>query len=508
MGTVAADLIKWMGGLVLSGGDLDGETMVVWPWQRRFVRGAFASERDAGLSVARGNGKSGLVAAIASAVVDPRGTLHRRRAEVIVVASSHQQARVVFSDVLEFIRQHHDLAERKRWRLMDSQTLSLLEHRESGARIRCVGSDPRRAHGLRPMLVLADEPAQWPPGTSDAMVAALRTGLGKTPGSRLIALGTRPLGGDHWFNRLLVDPRAYGQVHAARPGDPPFTLSTIRRANPSLERLPSLYRRVLAERDAAKGDVSRHHEWRSLRLNQGVADHSQSVLLDVGLWRRSEAEGGAVRGGGVWGIDLGTSAAMSAVACQFPDGTLDAVAAFPTVPDLRERGLADGVGRRYQEMLDRGELITVGERVSDVRALLSEALARFGRPVAVVADRWRSAELQDALDAIRFPGAHLVTRGQGWRDGGQDVRAFRRAFGEGRVRPVPSLLMRAAMAEARTVADVAGNEKLAKGSQGGRRHQAKDDAAAAAILAVAVAHRQWWSREPQGARRYRSALVR
>ena len=48
-----------------------------------------------------------------------------------------------------------------------------------------------------------------------------------------------------------------------------------------------------------------------------------------------------------------------------------------------------------------------------------------------------------------------------------------------------SLLLRAALAEARTVADPAGNEKLAKGVEGRRRRRARDDAAAAAILAVA-----------------------
>ena len=38
--------------------------------------------------------------------------------------------------------------------------------------------------------------------------------------------------------------------------------------------------------------------------------------------------------------------------------------------------------------------------------------------------------------------------------------------------------------------DVAGNWKLAKGSEGGRRSRAKDDVVAAAILAVAVGRRE------------------
>ena len=42
------------------------------------------------------------------------------------------------------------------------------------------------------MLTLADEPAQWEHTKAEAMVAALRTAAGKIPGSRFVALGTRP----------------------------------------------------------------------------------------------------------------------------------------------------------------------------------------------------------------------------------------------------------------------------------------------------------------------------
>ena len=47
---------------------------------------------------------------------------------------------------------------------------------KTGARVRCIGSDPRRAHGLAPVLVLADEPAQHPETTGERMVAALTHG--------------------------------------------------------------------------------------------------------------------------------------------------------------------------------------------------------------------------------------------------------------------------------------------------------------------------------------------
>ena len=498
------DLIGWLGGLTLSGGDLHGKPMTVWSWEKRFVRGVWSRSGDGALTIARGNGKSGLVAAIASAVVDPAGPLWSPRGEVVCIASSFQQARIIFEDLLGFMAQRHNLEDRKVWRKQDSAQLAILEHRPSGSRIRCLGGDPRRAHGLRPKLALLDEPAQWPGNTSEKMVAAIRTALGKVPGSRLVALGTRSDSETHWFSKLLRSA-AYSQVHAARPDDPPFLLSTIRRANPSLEFLPSLKERILSERDEARADGDRLAEWKSLRLNLGVSDVAVQVLLDADTWRRAEGSEAEGRGGAVWGVDLGSGAAMSAVAAYFPSGRLEVVAAFPKLPTLAARGLSDGVGGQYVRMFERGELITVGRRVADVRGLLSEALGRFGQPVAMVADRWREAELRDALEAIRFPQAVLVTRGQGYRDGGEDVRAFRRAFLEGRVAPAPSLLMRAAMSEARTVADAAGNEKLSKATEGGRRRRARDDAAAAAILAVAAGYRQWSKRPSRRGRR--SAVV-
>ena len=78
----------------------------------------------------------------------------------------------------------------------------------------------------------------------------------------------------------------------------------------------------------------------------------------------------------------------------------------------------------------------------------------------------------------------------GYLDGGADVREFRRALLNGQVTPARSALLRYAMSEARVVMDTAGNSKLAKRTEGQRRLRARDDAAAAGILAVAVGIRE------------------
>ena len=134
----------------------------------------------------------------------------------------------------------------------------------------------------------------------------------------------------------------------------------------------------------------------------------------------------------------------------------------------------------YEQMHRASELILLGNRVVSVGAFLREAVQRYGIPQAIAADRWRAGELEDGVRAVGLALPQPTWRGQGWRDGAQDVRLFRAAVLEGKVAAPVSLAMRAALSEARTVADTAANEKLSKGSQGGR---ARDDLAAAIVLA-------------------------
>ena len=476
----------YLGGLTVPAGDHAGAAFEVLPWEADYIAGAFDVAGDSALSIARGNGKSGLVAGLACAVVDPDGPLHGRRREVVCVASSFQQGRVIFEDCEAMLRARLGDLPRGEWRLQNSQNVATIEHRESGARIRCIGSDPKRAHGLRPLLVLADEPAQWDAAKRDAMLAALRTSLGKVPDSRLIALGTRPADESHWFARMLKQAE-YRQVHAAKRDDPPFALRTIRKANPSYDHLPSLRKRIAIEAREADGNPDALASFKALRLNMGTADVDERPVLEHGSWQ-SDASIPRDDAPPIIGLDLGSGAAMSAAAAVWESGRMELLAAFPTEPSLEERGKRDGA-LYYGTLLDRGELILLGRNVVPVEAFLQAVVDRFGVPECIVADRWREAELRDAMAdcGVICP---FVARGQGFRDGGEDLRMFRRAMLDGHVVTEDSRLLTAACAEARTVVDPAGNEKLAKSTEGGRRRRARDDALAAAIVAVA----EWWRR--------------
>ena len=171
------------------------------------------------------------------------------------------------------------------------------------------------------------------------------------------------------------------------------------------------------------------------------------------------------------------------------------------VPSLAERGRADNVGPLYRRMADRGELlVSEGRKTPDVEGFIEAVIERYGVPGAIVCDRYKEGELYDALNAARVPARPVTLRGMGWRDGAEDVRRFRGAVFDGKVRAPKSLLLRSALAEARVARDTAGNEKLAKGSQSGRRALARDDAAAALILAVAEGARRGVPDERRGLR--------
>ena len=472
-------------------GDLIGQPFRCLAYQRRFLRGAFRpGVLRAGLSLARGGGKTGLASALALDSIRPTGALHRDGGETIVIASAFAQARLTFEAVRTSLEL---LGEDDAYRIRDQQNLADIQHRRTKARLRIAGADNRRAHGWRANLIIGDEPSQWGP-RGELLAAAVRTALGKRAGARAIFIGKRPASDSHFFARLLAedDPSVYAQVHAAPPDAPPFTVKAIRRANPALDHgLPDI-ETLRAEMRLARRDPAELATWRSLRLNQGTSEVESQMLIDAIAWRGAETDKLPPREGPMsFGVDLGGTAAFSACAAWWPrTGRLEGFVSCGTVPALSERALADGVSGVYEAMRDAGELVLLGGRVVPVGPFLAEGVRRYGRPQAIAADRWRAGELEDG---VREAGLNLpepTWRGQGWRDGSIDVRQFRAAVLEGKVAAPVSLAMRAAFAEAKTVTDASANEKLAKAGEGQHRRRGRDDLAAAVVLAISEGMRR------------------
>ena len=482
-------------------GQLTGNPFRLLPWERRYLVGTFDGEAEqSSLSVARGNGKTAFLSAILASSVDVGGPLVEANAEAVLVAGSFEQARIAYSYVLRFLAksiEKHGTGPRGRFRIEDSTSRCRILDKETGASVRVLGSDPRRAHGLAPRIVLWDEMAQFPPGRLYEMMAALSTSMGKIKGAKFCAIGTRPSNPNHPFSLMLTGADGYAQVHAAAAEDPPFQRRTWVKANPSLSSMPVLEATIRREADMAKRDPDRLASFSALRLNQGTSDVRESFLLSPQIWEGMEREHISREGQYILGVDLGQNQAQSAVAAYWPEsGALVGYAIYPEYPSLEERGRKDSVGLLYVNCARRGELGQAGPLVSDVGSLLREAISRWGRPSLIVADHWRRAQLCEELAKAGVPFTSLETRRMGPQDGSEDVRDFRSACMSDAVHPERSLLLRSALAEARTLTDSAGNEKLSKGMQGGRRMHGRDDSIAAALLAVAAG----WRRKRRGPR--------
>ena len=286
-------------------------------WERAFLAEFERTRGDVALSIARGNGKTALVAALACAVVDPRGPLHGRGYEVVAAASSFTQGKQVFSDAVELLRPQIEAGTRAEWRVQDSANFALLEHRPSGARLRCIGSDPKRMMGLRPKLVIADELASWENAKIDKALSALRTSLGKVKGSRFMAIGTRPSHPGHPFQKMLDGIGVELAITYAADDADTVTLREIAKANPSMWAMPHLRLRIRDELTQAKRDPALMASFRSLRMNAGTSELAEAHALvprHVGahrIWRcrsttpvrardRSRGDGGDERRGRVF----------------------------------------------------------------------------------------------------------------------------------------------------------------------------------------------------------------
>ncbi len=482
-----AAAVAFLEKLKIPEGPKAGDALRLAPFQRQFINGALASDVSvAALSIGRGNAKTALSAGVALGSLLGRLGDKQPKREVVIGARTRDQGRICWNFAEGFSRTL-PTATRKRLIFRRAPRLEIEFEGDGGGHVlRVIPADGKSALGGAPTLAILDERGHWEKDKGDQLEHALLSGLGKRGGKALIISTSAP-DDAHPFSRWLDDetPGVYRQEHRPAPGLPADDLESIMLANPgaiagigaSIEWLMAQARRAIARGGSALTS------FRLYNRNERVSGETRDVLLTTDEWLKCEAADVPARAGPVVvGIDLGGSASMTAAAFYWPTtGRLEVLGTFPSRPSLLDRGQADGVGARYVEMQNRGELSTLGDQTVPVASWLVEIMKAIeGQSIAAICmDRYKQSELGEAIDktGIRAP---LVWRGQGFRDGGEDCERFRRACFDGRVRSKPSLLLRSAFADAVCLRDPANNIKLAKARSNGRI-----DPAAAAVLAVA-----------------------
>ena len=477
------DLIEWIGGHRVTHGPLRGEPFELAPFQRRFITGAFAPEvAVSALSIARSGGKTALAAMAAKAVIDPSSPLHEPRGEGLLVAGDLRQAEICFNDILASI------VDTEPYRIVRAPGRQLIEHVASGAVLHVLSSSPERAHGRRPKLVIADEPAKWQRTRSLEMRAACESALGKVENSRMVCIGTRPPDREHWFDKMLTGSGAdYGQIHDAPDSASPFRYRAWCQANPLLPRLPWLRAQIKREAERARVDPEARMMFEAYRLNRGVSDTIEDVLVTADEWRRVEARWPVAVGDDapVFGVDLGGGRSACAVVACWQSGRVEGLCMFGGSPSLADRAARDAAGNWYELFRRSGELLLdEGRMVPRAGLLLRTAIEKWGNPSLLVADRWREGDLTDALSdaGLRCRVRH---RGFGFKDGEVDIGLCLTALRDGKIAAAPGGLLRYSVSHLTVTRDHAGNRKVTRA-----RQRALDDPGVALVLAVAEHERR------------------
>lgn len=143
------DLYQYLECLIIGQGREVGRRLQLYPWQRRFLRGAFGQPDDAALGQAQRGGKTTFVAGIACAALN--GPLAEPMAEVLLVASSFDQGLICFRHIQHFLQPV--MVEDPKWcRVQDSANRATIMDKTTGAVLRVLGSDPRRLHSAASKL--------------------------------------------------------------------------------------------------------------------------------------------------------------------------------------------------------------------------------------------------------------------------------------------------------------------------------------------------------------------
>lgn len=269
--TRAERVIAFLEDLPITKGILRGKKMRLLPHQREFVERVYTGNvRLAVSSVARGNGKTGLIAGLVCCHLfgpeaEPRG-------EIYSAACNTKQAALVFAEVDAIVRAVPEFAQ------FNIKTTSFWKRMEvmSGPGASTVyavlSGEKQAAHGLAPSLWIYDELGIAP---DRQLLDALLTASGKRDRSLGIAISTQAADDRHPFSQLIddavknEDPSIVVQLIAAGDGDDPFAEETIKRVNPALGVFLN-EREILAEAAQAKRSPAFEPKFRNLRLNQRV----------------------------------------------------------------------------------------------------------------------------------------------------------------------------------------------------------------------------------------------
>lgn len=464
-------------------GALVGKPMVLLPEQKSFISDVYNNLRPDGrlltrrgvFSIARKNGKTGLIGALLEAhVIGPEA---KQNSQLYSAARSRDQAALVFGYAAKSIR-------------MNPKLEGLVQITDSAKKIvglatnstyQAISAEATTAHGLSPALTIHDELGQVV-GPNDALYDALETAGGAQLEPLSLIISTQAANDADLLSQIIDDgirsptPETVIHLHAAKNDADIFDPKVWKEVNFAL----GIFRSIEEFEETAaraKRMPSFESTFRNLYLNMRVA--LQSLFIAPSLWKENDDavdvdlffSGEPVH----FALDLSQRTDLTAaVACvQHPmTGVVHCMPyIFTPSTGLEERAKKDRVP--YLKYAQDEQLITTGGRIVDYQQV-AEYLATVTSGMNIVTvsfDRWRIDLFKK--EAVEAGWAHTedvqwLPVGQGFRDMSPRLESVEALLLNRKLAHGNHPLLNLGAANAIAVADPARNRKLEKARSTGR----------------------------------------
>lgn len=443
-----------------------GLPMRLADFQKRFIHDVYDnSTRRAILSIARKNGKTGLIAGLLLAhLVGPEA---RQNSQIVSGAMSREQAALVFNLACKMVQQSETLSRIVRIIPSGKRLIGLPLNVE----YRALAADGRTAHGLSPVLVIGDEWGQVR-GPQDDFIDALMTSQGAHDNPLQIIISTQAASDADWLSvqiddaKASNDPRIVCQVYEAPEECDLLDVDAWKAANPAL----GLFRSeddLREQMQQASRMPSMANSVRNLLLNQRVSTDSPFISPDV--WGACAGAPEPFDGPVYGGLDLSARTDLTALVLIGKVRGMWQVRPYFWTPQegLHDRAKIDrspyGVWAA-QGLLRTTPGATVDYEVValDIADILSDLDVQ-----AIAFDRWRIDLLKRELERIGLD-LPLVPHGQGFKDMSPALDTLEAELLNGRVNHGGHPVLGMCAANATTTQDPSGNRKLDKSRRTGR----------------------------------------
>lgn len=450
-------------------GMLIGKPVKLAGFQKEFIRDVYDNPHGTShgiLSMARKNGKTGLIACLLLAhICGPEAKANSR---IISGARSREQAGEVFNYASKMVRMNEKLNEICRIIPSSKKIVGLARNVEYQA----ISAEGKTAHGKSPILAILDEAGQID-GPQDDFIDAITTAQGAYSDPLLLTISTQAAkDGDLlsiWIDDALnsSDPHTVCHLHAA-PADAELTDERAwRLANPALGIFLN-EKSFAQEADKATRMPSFEATFRNLKLNQRVQMNNPFVSKSV--WdANSESPDPLVSQEVVIGLDLSAKTDLTSAVVAFESDGFIHVHPFFWLPEkgIRDRSKQDRVP--YDVWAKQGLLKLCAGATVDYESVIRDLMDELGgcEIKAVPFDRWRIDVFKKELNNLGLDWP-LVEHGQGFKDMSPALDALEEALLNSKIKHGAHPVLTMCAANAVEVKDPAGNRKLDKSKATGR----------------------------------------